>query len=314
MRPSQIILRVSLTAMIAAVPVVATAQQPGRGAASRPPAQIQTQTQTQTQTHTPEPDAKRAPSSIDPDGSRMKWLLNAWAKQSEKLKTLAVSIYRVDRDFRWKDEVHYEGSAYFQSPGLAYLDFSRLKLAENDKKQLVPVPDPKKPGARLKTHTETIICSNDAVWQYLYEGKQIYVFPLAKGERQRALDEGPLPFLFNMKADEAESRYAMTLDKENANFYLVRVIPKLQGDRETFKMALLTLDKKFLLPAQIALISPDGKSTRVFYLDNQRPNKPIDEKYFKGGVYKNWQVVRNPTAEMPRQGNAGPRPDAPARR
>ncbi len=306
MRPSRIILRVSLTAMIAAVPVAATAQQPARGTASRPPAQ--------TPTHLPEPAAKRAPAAIDPDGSRMKWLLNAWAKQSEKLKTLAVSIYRVDRDIRWGDEVHYEGSAYFQSPGLAYLDFSRLKLAENDKKQLVPVPDPKKPGARLKTHTETIICSNDAVWQYLHEGKQIYIFPLAKGERQRALDEGPLPFLFNMKADEAEARYSMTLDKENANFYLVRVIPKLQGDRETFKMAFLTLDKKFLLPSQIALISPDGKSSRVFFLDNQRPNKPIEEKYFKGGVYKNWQVVRNPTAEMPRQGNAGPRPDNPARR
>ena len=64
----------------------------------------------------------------------------------------------------------------------------------------------------MTTHTETIVCGQNDVWQYLYEGKQIFIFPLAKGERQRALDEGPLPFLFNMKAKEAEERYEMSFD------------------------------------------------------------------------------------------------------
>ena len=58
-----------------------------------------------------------------PDPARMKWLLKAWEGQSAKLKTLDVRIYRIDKDFKWKDEVHFEGRAVFKSPDLAYLDF-----------------------------------------------------------------------------------------------------------------------------------------------------------------------------------------------
>ena len=32
---------------------------------------------------------------------------------------------------------------------------------------------------------------------------KIYIFPLDKDQRKRALEEGPLPFLFNMRAADA---------------------------------------------------------------------------------------------------------------
>ena len=98
-----------------------------------------------------------------------------------KLKTLDVRIYRIDKDFRWKDEVHFEGRAVFKSPDLAYLDFWTLKLAPNAKGQLAPVKNPKKPNAWVKTHTETIVCGKNAVWQYLYPGKQIFDVPAGQG-------------------------------------------------------------------------------------------------------------------------------------
>lgn len=302
MAPSRMILRSPLIAVLAAGTAGVHAQEPAPGRVNQPPAQAARTTQRA------QPPAQ-APAAHDP--AKMKWLLQAWERQSEKLKTLDVRIYRVDKDFRWKDEVHFEGRAVFKRPNLAYLDFWKLKLAPNAKGQLGPVKDPKNAkGGWVKTHTETIVCGKDAVWQYLYEGRQIFVFPLAKGERQRALDEGPLPFLFNMKAQEAEARYEMTLEGENAQYYLVKVLPKLQEDKESFKLALLYLERNYLLPARIRLLSPDGKSSRDFYLDNQKTNDQVQvaDNIFQGGVYKGWTVQKNPAAEAPRQGDAGARP------
>ena len=131
-------------------------------------------------------------------------LLRLWERQSSKLKTLDVWIYRIDKNPEWDEEIHYEGRAVFKSPQLAYLDFKKIKTTRNAEGKMVPVADPKDPKKRLTTPQETIICGADEVWQYLYPVKQIFVYPLAKEQRQRALDEGPLPFLFNMKAQEAK--------------------------------------------------------------------------------------------------------------
>jgi TIGR03009 family protein len=288
-----------LMALVLAGPAGVQAQQAAPGRASVPAARAERAA----------PPSQGQPQPAN-DPAKMKWLLGAWETQSAKLKTLDVHIYRVDRDLKWRDEAHFDGRAVFKSDNLAYLDFWKLKLAPDAQGKLAPVKDPKNPKEWVKEHTETIVCAKDAVWQYLYDGRQIFIFPLAKGERQRALDEGPLPFLFNMKAKDAEARYQMSFQGENKDFYLVKVLPKLQEDKESFKVAYLYLEKKFLLPVQIALISPDGKSTREFSLRQHQPNAKVDDKIFQGGVYKGWTVQKNPAAEGPRQGDAGARPGA----
>ncbi len=308
MARSRMILLSPLIALVAAGTAGVHGQEPaaGRSAPAARAAQAAPgRNQNQAAAAPGQTQAQAQPAS---DPARLKWLLQKWEQQSAKLKTLDVRIYRVDRDFRWKDEVHFEGRAVFKNPDLAYLDFSKLKLAPNAKGQMAPVKDPKDQKAWLKNHHETIVCNEQAVWQYLYDGRQIYIFPLAKGERQRALDEGPLPFLFNMKARDAEARYQMSLEGENAQYYLVKVLPKIQEDKESFKWALLYLEKTYLLPARIRLLSPDGKSSRDFYLDRQLPNAKVDDKIFKGGSIPGWKVQKNPAADGPQMGSAGGRP------
>ncbi len=125
------------------------------------------------------------------------------------MKTLDVWLDRIDKNPQWDEEIHYEGRAVFKSPQLAYLDFKKIKTKRDAQGKLVPLADPKDPKKPWSTPQETIICGATEVWQYLYPVKQIFVYPLAKEQRQRALDEGPLPFLFNMKAKEANARYKM---------------------------------------------------------------------------------------------------------
>jgi TIGR03009 family protein len=237
------------------------------------------------------------------DPRKMKWLLEKWAGQSSKLKTLDVKIYRIDKDPKWKDEEHFEGRAMFKSPNLAYLDFAKIKVAKNAKGQLAPVIDPKT-GKRVTARSETIVCGQTDVWQYLHESRQIYIYPLAKGERQRALDEGPLPFLFNMKVQEAEERYSMSYVGENEKYYAVKVYPRTPEDKQTFKVVFIYLDKTFLLPARMILYTPDGRVTRDFTLEVIKPNAEVKDVFFQGGVFKNWKVVKDAGAGMAQQGRA----------
>ena len=80
-----------------------------------------------------------APAPIRPNPARLAKLLNDWEGQSAKLKTLDVSIYRIDLAPAWGDEDHYEGRAVFSRPQLAYLDFRKVKLVPDSKKKLVPL-------------------------------------------------------------------------------------------------------------------------------------------------------------------------------
>jgi TIGR03009 family protein len=241
--------------------------------------------------------AKATTHAVDP--AKMDWLLEQWEKQSARLKTLDVTIFRVDDTPTWNEIEYYEGRALFQSPNLAFIDFHKIQQDENKR----PLKDPKT-GKYLSTPYERIVCTGAEVWQYRSDTQQIFIFPLEKDEQAKALEEGPLPFLFNMKADEVRQRYQLTLMSEDAKSYGVSIKPKLEVDRESFSLAFVRLDRKYLLPVRIVMLSPDGKSKKDFQLGPMYPNKAINEKNFEGKpLGPPWKIVRNPAGEdRPRGG------------
>jgi hypothetical protein len=133
--------------------------------------------------------------------------------------------------------------------------------------------------------------------------------------QQRALEEGPLPFLFNFKAAEAKKRYIMSLVDDHPNTPTIRIIPRLAIDQESFKVAWVTLDRGvFLLPRRIFLVAPDGKSSKDFQLElvPQVANCAVQDANFQPQVTKGWKIVRNPGADD-RPAPAGSSTAAPAR-
>ena len=134
------------------------------------------------------------------------------------------------------------------------------------------------------------------VWHYRYDVKQIFIFPLDKDQRKRALEEGPLPFLFNMKAADAKQRYEMVLQGEDDKEYLVKIKPLLKEDKDDLQHGWVYLDKEFLLPTRIVLIAPDGKSSQGF-----RPLADQGEQAGEPTLLRRrepranrWKVERNP--------------------
>jgi TIGR03009 family protein len=229
--------------------------------------------------------AGRTPANpIPPDPARMKRLLRVWEQRSAELQTLDVEIQRIDRRTGWADE-RFKGRAILKSPNLAWLDFK--KEAEDPKKKQYVLVD-----------YERIICTGTEVWQYRSDAKQILVFPLDRQSQNRALEEGPLPFLFNMKAAAAEARYKMDLVKETPENYIISVVPLLKIDQEAFSKAFLQLSKRTYLPDRIFLFSPNGKDTKDFTLTKVRPNEPVAMANFKGvRLPKPWVTRFDPGGE-----------------
>ncbi len=218
------------------------------------------------------------------DPAKMAALLAHWEQNSDRLKSLDVMMTRTDNSPAWPEPESYKGRALLKSPNLAFLDFQKEEADPNT-------------GKKVFAQDERIICTGNEVWQYKARTKQIFIYPLEKDEKQRALEEGPLPFLFNFRANDAQKHYHMTLLEENETAYLIMIVPRLEIDRESFTKALVQLDRKFhLLPSRIMLFAPDGKSTKDFKLSYPKdgPNKVIPEANFVGKTYPGWKVVRNP--------------------
>lgn len=228
----------------------------------------------------------------------MQMLLAKWAKQSTQLRSLDVKIRRLDKSNKWDDE-EYEGRAMFKSPNLAFLDFQKVTTPEGKPKQLVP--------------HERIVCTGKEVWQYRSDTQQLFIHELDQQQRQRALQEGPLPFLFNFEAETARKRYQMKLHSEDAKSYVVSVVPLLPIDKECFRSAWVVLDKTMLLPTMIVLLDPEGKSQKQFTMSEIKPNAQVMMVNFQGVKPKPpWKIMYNkeeagsaqPAAQPPRVGNA----------
>ena len=247
----------------------------------------------QTQAAAAAPAPAQAPAEEPPvDPAKMDKLLQLWERQSSLLKTLDAKVFRTDVIPAWDEIEYYEGRAIFKSPNLAFIDFKKIKQDENRK----PVKDPKT-NAWVTVPEERILCTGEEVWQYKSDTRQIFIYPLNEGEAEKAIEEGPLPFLFNMKAESAKKRYVMKLMSEDDKAYGISITPRLDVDKESFSQAFVQLDRKYLLPIRIVLVSPDGKSKKDFQLGPVEPNKPVADSNFQGQPIPNWKMIRNPTAE-----------------
>jgi TIGR03009 family protein len=264
-----------------------------------------------------DPNAVKAQQlALDKARQEMNDLLAEWEKQSRKVLSLDVSFERVDkRGPAWGD-LYFQGRAMLKSPDLACLEFRKYKVGD-DGTPLQPLklePDP----------SERIVCTGEKVLQFLWDERVIYVHPLEKEGRQKALQQGPLPFLFNMRAADVKMRYGMTLLQQDKTDYLIAIVPHEEIDKQNFQQAFLWLNKETFLPDKLRLHMVANKEVQEFRFKTIQANKPMDPGFFDPKVnLPGWQVKVNPggdpiKATQAPPGIAAPRSDrapvAPPRR
>ena len=98
------------------------------------------------------------------------------------------------------------------------------------------------------------------------------------------------------------------------NAYGVSIKPKLQDDKESFSLAFVNLDQKYLLPIRIMMISPDGKSKKDFQLGPMYPEQGGQRQELRGQAARPALEGRPQPGRRgaPPRGGANPARDAPA--
>lgn len=236
-----------------------------------------------------------------PDPQRMSVLLVDWEARSKTTKTLYAKFTRDDVIDDWDEKTQYDGAAFLQSPNLAYLNFE--KVGADGK----------------KTFNERIVCTGDRVYQFLADSKQVHMYALSQEDRLKAMEEGPLPFLFNMNAADANKRYRMQLVEENAELALIAIYPLQDVDREAFSRAYVWLNKSTFLPSKIQLMDPSNpKNSKTFRFSDVRRNVEVKPAYFDGlgqsrqVAQAGWDLVPHGPDGQPISSQNTPKAAAPA--
>jgi TIGR03009 family protein len=266
-------------------------------------------------------DAKAAKARMEAELAKkraeMEKVLVEWENRSKKVTSLDVLFDRIDRSPGWGNQ-YYQGRAMLQSPDLACLQFQKYKLDPEGKPMFATKDNKLIPQLEPEPY-ERIVCTGKDVLQYSWDDKKIFIFPLDKEARQKALQQGPLPFLFNMKAAETKKRYSMTLLDQDPKDYLIGIVPNEEIDKDSFSKAFLWLSKKTFLPDQLWLYTVGGKERQEFRfagdLNTIMTNSALDKKFFLPNRLPGWKVIENPNANgAPAQGKVVVPPAQPPRR
>ena len=259
------------------------------------------------------PEAQKAKAADEvKKREEMNLLLTEWEKESKKVTSLHVVFERIDRSLKWGDQV-YQGEAYLKSPDLACLEFKRAVPDAQGKPQFKTDANNQKLLRTEASPFQRIVCTGKEVLQYEWDERAIYIYPLDKEARQKALQQGPLPFLFNMKAADAKKRYGMTLLDQNTDWYLIAIVPREEIDKQSFSQAFVWLNKETFLPNKLFLIPIGEKERQEFrFTAIDRNGKILDGLFNPVTNIPNWKINRNEpdVAPGPKAAPAAPDPVA----
>ena len=98
-----------------------------------------------------------------------------------------------------------------------------------------------------------------------------------------------------MRAGDAKQRYIMALRGQDEKLSLVEIQPRMKEDQDVFSTAWVYLDRTFLLPKRILLISPDKAKVQDFVLSNIEPISRSRSSTSSGSNRASrWKVQINP--------------------
>lgn len=200
--------------------------------------------------------------------NRVDTLLREWAERTSKIRSLYAEFTRTTFEPAFKTKETDEGSARYLHPRRARLD-------------IVSPPD------RAESH---VLTGTGELWIYLPPHKKIKVFKLPPEAKENdPQKDGPLPFLFGSRPEEAKARYRFDILDENPKNIHVKVFPKLVDDQKNFVWCELWLNKENFLPDKIRI--REGNDTELtFTFKGIWTNIPIEPSDFVCRRIKDWTV------------------------
>jgi len=176
--------------------------------------------------------------------AKLDQVLLAWQQQSQGTKTLECKFERWHFDLLAAPAgVHAhkaEGEIKYANPdkGLFRVDSLLFyKGMKDDMPQYGPIAN---------KYGEYWVCNGVELIEYNREEKRCTVQKLPPNMQGQQIFNSPLPFVFNLDAQQIKQRYwVRTQPSPEPNTYLIQAFPKRQEDRAQYKMVQVVLDQSF---------------------------------------------------------------------
>jgi len=247
---------------------------PPQGAAGGQPAGAQPQNVPPGRVQRPQVELKMSKELED--------LLVLWEQQSSKVNKLRGEIKRFTYDSVFSEEKRALGTFWYQSPDMGRIDFQAVKVPD-------PAINPNKKDANGKPYSIV----SDVPQRWICTGKQIFIIhdstkiydkiDIPAQQQGKNIMNGPLPFLFGLKAEQAKARYMLSLGDMHLPQGKVEKLadgttrqwppqvhivafPRLEVDAREWSRAEVMLDAKTFIPMAIKLFNPQGTMETVYVL------------------------------------------------
>ncbi|MBL8848731.1 MAG: hypothetical protein JNG89_03565 [Planctomycetaceae bacterium] len=211
--------------------------------------------------------------------AELEQLLVDWERESSKIKRLHGMIKRYTYDSVYSVEKRAIGEFWYQDPDQGRIDFGPGDLKEA--------------AAKKGANGQVFTVQAETAQQWICTGKQIFLIDVAAEmydkidipaqQQGRNIMNGPLPFLFGMKAEQAKQRDHLSLgsrhwpqgnvqklpdgtERRSAPQFHVVAVPKLEVDAREWCRAEVQLDGRTFIPTAIRLINPQQSAETVYVL------------------------------------------------
>jgi TIGR03009 family protein len=203
------------------------------------------------------------PAPVDP---KMDFLLGIWEKSTASMNSLSGKFHCTVKNVSLNDLVtQYEGQARF------------MRLPADTAGAFVHMDNKTNPGK-----WQRYLCTGSHIYVYRPSEKAIYFYQLPPQKAGQPLDQGPMAFLFGMKANQAKTRYKMTIKppdpsvikdpaarQQHEEWYTTLAVePIFEADKANFLYAELLIMNKPLVTQTENI--PAGMPRRIFWVE---PNK-----------------------------------------
>jgi TIGR03009 family protein len=122
------------------------------------------------------------------------------------------------------------------------------------------------------------VCTGESIFEFNAPKKQLIERQLAPDMRGKAINNGPLPFIFGAKAAQLKQRYWMrdvTQPADVPQQIWLEAWPKRQQDAANFQHAIVVLGKRTFMPEALRIILPDGKNKQDYAFSDTQVNDPL---------------------------------------
>ncbi len=216
----------------------------------------------------PPPAALPPPFTLSPyDEAQLDRVLQQWEQQSSLVRTFSCDFTRWEYDPVFtapgqspdKPKRIVQGRIIYQAPDRGL--FSVEKEAIGGRMDKSPNP-------------EKWICDGKSVFEYKFTLKQVVEIPLPPDMQGKAIQDGPLPFIFGAEARKLRQRYFMrvTTPPTAKDEIWLEARPRFQRDAANFQRVEMILKVTGMQPFGLQMYDPNGQSRTIYQFDNAKVN------------------------------------------